>query len=47
MASFVHDVTLAGGASLNGGIILTVATLDRALKGSMARNEMKYALEEK
>jgi hypothetical protein len=42
-----HDVTLAGGASLNGGIILVAAALDRALKGSMAREEMKKALEEK
>jgi hypothetical protein len=42
-----HDVTLAGGASLNVGIILVAAAVDRALKGSMAREEMKKALEEK
>jgi hypothetical protein len=40
-------MTLAGGTSLNGGIILTVAVVDRALKGSMALEEMKKALEEK
>jgi hypothetical protein len=42
-----HDVTLVGGASLNGGIILAAVAGDRALKGSMAREEMKKALEEK
>jgi hypothetical protein len=31
-----HDMTMAGGASFNGGIFLAVAVLDRALKGSMA-----------
>jgi hypothetical protein len=45
--SSAHDVTLARGASLNGGNILAVAAVDRALKGSMAREEMKKALEEK
>jgi hypothetical protein len=30
-----HDMTLAGGASFNGGIFLAVAVVDRALKGSM------------
>jgi hypothetical protein len=42
-----HDVTLAGGASLNGGIILAAVVVDRALKGSMAREKMKKALKEK
>jgi hypothetical protein len=36
-----------GGTSLNRGIILAVAAVDRALKGSMAREEMNKALEEK
>jgi hypothetical protein len=31
-----HDMTLAGGASFNGGIFLAAATMDRAFKGSMA-----------
>jgi hypothetical protein len=46
-ATSAHDATLAGGASLNRGIILTAAVVDRAFKGSMAREEMKKALEEK
>jgi hypothetical protein len=46
-ATSIHDVTLAGGVSLNGGIILAVAAVDKALKGSMAREEVKKALEEK
>jgi hypothetical protein len=46
-ATSAHDATLAGGASLNRGIILTAVAVDRALKGSMAREEMKKALEEK
>jgi hypothetical protein len=29
-------MTLAGGASLNGGIFLAVAEVDKAFKGSMA-----------
>jgi hypothetical protein len=29
-------MTLAGGASFNGGIFLVVAAVDRSLKGSMA-----------
>jgi hypothetical protein len=33
-------MTLAGGAPLNGGIFLTVAAVDRALKGSMAGERM-------
>jgi hypothetical protein len=43
----VHDATLVGCASLNGGIILAMTAVDRALKGSMAREVMKKALEEK
>jgi hypothetical protein len=35
-----HNITLAGDASLNGGIFLVVATVDRALKGSMAGERM-------
>jgi hypothetical protein len=46
-ATNADDVTMARGASLNGGIILTVAGVDRALKGSVAREEMKKTLEEK
>jgi hypothetical protein len=30
-----HNMTLAGGASFNGGIFLAAAAVDRALKGSM------------
>jgi hypothetical protein len=30
-----HDITVVGGASLNGGIFLAVAAVDKALKGSM------------
>jgi hypothetical protein len=33
-------MTLAGDASFNGGIFLVVAVVDRALKGSMARERM-------
>jgi hypothetical protein len=39
-ATSAHNTTLAGGASLNGGIILVAAAMDRALKGSMAREEI-------
>jgi hypothetical protein len=46
-ATSTHGMTLAGGASLNGGIILTTTAVDRALKGSITREEMKKALEEK
>jgi hypothetical protein len=46
-ATKAHDMTLAGGASLNSGIFLVAAAVDKALKGSMAREEMKKALEEK
>jgi hypothetical protein len=35
-----HDMTLAGGASFNGGIFLAAAAVDRALKGSMAGERM-------
>jgi hypothetical protein len=35
-----HDMTLAGGASFNGGIFLVVAVVDRALKGSMVGERM-------
>jgi hypothetical protein len=34
-ATKAHDMTLAGGASFNGGIFLAAAVMDRALKGSM------------
>jgi hypothetical protein len=40
-ATGTHDATMAGGASLNGGIILVAAAADRALKGSLAREEMR------
>jgi hypothetical protein len=33
-ATSAHDMTLVGGTSLNGGIILTAAVMDKALKGS-------------
>jgi hypothetical protein len=46
-ATIAHDATMAGGASLNVGIILTVAAVDKELKGSLAREEMKKALGEK
>jgi hypothetical protein len=35
-----HDMTLAGGASFNGGIFLATAAVDRALKGSIAGERM-------
>jgi hypothetical protein len=35
-----HDMTLAGDASFYGGIILVVAVVDRALKGSMVGERM-------
>jgi hypothetical protein len=34
-----HDMTVAGGASFNGGIFLVAAVVDRTLKGSMALEE--------
>jgi predicted transcriptional regulator len=46
-ATSAHDATLVGDASLNGGIILVVAAVDKVLKGSMATEEMSKALEEK
>jgi hypothetical protein len=35
-----RDMTLAGGASFNGGIFLAMAAVDRALKGSMEGERM-------
>jgi hypothetical protein len=35
-----HDMTLAGGASFNGGIFLAVTVVDRALKGSKVGERM-------
>jgi hypothetical protein len=35
-ATKAHDMTLAGGASFNGGIFLVMAAVDKALKGPMA-----------
>jgi hypothetical protein len=46
-ATSTLDAALAGDASLKGGIILTAAIVDKVLKGSMAREEMSKALEEK
>jgi hypothetical protein len=34
-ATNTHDMTLAGGASLNSGIFLVATVVDRALNGSM------------
>jgi hypothetical protein len=39
-ATKAHDITLAGGASLNGGIFLAVVAVDKALKESMAGERM-------
>jgi hypothetical protein len=39
-ATKAHDMSLVGGASLNSGIFLAVATVDKALKGSMAGERM-------
>jgi hypothetical protein len=39
-ANKAHDMTLAGGASFNGGMFLTATAVDRALKGSMAGERM-------
>jgi hypothetical protein len=36
-ATKAHDMTLADGASLNGGIFLAAAVVDKTLKGSMVR----------
>jgi hypothetical protein len=35
-----YEMTLAGGASFNGGVFLEVAAVDRALKGSMVGERM-------
>jgi hypothetical protein len=35
-----HDMTMAGGASFNGGICLVATAVDRALMGSMAGERM-------
>jgi hypothetical protein len=40
-----HDMTLAGGASFNGGIFLVVAAVDRALKGSILEDRMDKGFE--
>jgi hypothetical protein len=39
-ATKAHGMSLAGGASFNGGIFLAVAAVDRALKGSMVGDRM-------
>jgi hypothetical protein len=39
-ATKAHNMTIAGGASLNGGIFLVAAAVDKALKGSMAGERM-------
>jgi hypothetical protein len=39
-ATKAYDMTLVGSASFNGGIFLAVATVDRALKGSMVGERM-------
>jgi hypothetical protein len=39
-ATKAHDITLAGGAFLNGGIFLAVIAVDKAWKGSMAGERM-------
>jgi hypothetical protein len=39
-ATKADDMTLASGASFNGGIFLVVVAVDRALKGSMAGERM-------
>jgi hypothetical protein len=39
-ATKAHDMTLAGGASLNDGIFLVAAALDKALNGSMEGERM-------
>jgi hypothetical protein len=40
-----HDMTLADGASFNGGIFLVMAAVDRALKGSMVGERMNKSFE--
>jgi hypothetical protein len=39
-ATKAHDMTLAGGASFNGGIFLAATMVDKALKGSMSGEKM-------
>jgi hypothetical protein len=39
-ATKAHDMTLAGSISLNTGIFLAAVVVDKALKGSMARERM-------
>jgi hypothetical protein len=39
-ATKAHDMTLVGGASLNGGIFLAAVVVDKALKGSMVVERM-------
>jgi hypothetical protein len=39
-ATKAHDMTLAGGASFNGGIFLAATAVDSALKGSMVGERM-------
>jgi hypothetical protein len=39
-ATKTHDITLAGGASFNGGIFLATVAVDRALKGSIIQERM-------
>jgi hypothetical protein len=39
-----HDMTLVGGASLNGQIFLVAAVVDKALKGSMAGETMNKSI---
>jgi hypothetical protein len=39
-ATKAHDMTLAGSASFNGEIFLAMAEVERALKGSMARERI-------
>jgi hypothetical protein len=46
-ATSAHVVTLVGDASLKGWIIHVAVVVDKVLKGSMAREEMSKALEEK
>jgi hypothetical protein len=39
-ATKAHDMTLAGGASFNGGVFLAAAVVDRVLNGSTAGERM-------
>jgi hypothetical protein len=40
VATKEHDMTVAGGASLNSGIVLAITAVDKALKGSMVGERM-------